>query len=147
VFLLRHIVHNWPTSAARKILLQLSRAATPSTRLVIIDAILPYTTSTSAPLPLDNIPGVAHANVPSPLLSSTGEDNTFNLSVLVSTASLVQSNEPTDQWQMMSMFMAQERTIGEYVELFQGSGWKLAHVVPTPLKAPAHLILVLSDEH
>jgi hypothetical protein len=96
VFLLRHIVHNWPTSTARKILLQLSRAATPSTRLVIIDHILPYTISTSVPLPLDKIPGVAHASVPSPLLSSAGEDNAFNINVLVSATNLVQPKEVTD---------------------------------------------------
>jgi hypothetical protein len=47
---------------------------------------------------------------------------------------------------MMSMFMAQERTIGEFVESFQGSGWKLAQVIPTASKAPAHLVLVPSDE-
>ena len=44
VFFARNIAHNWPDAYFTGILKQLRDAATPSTRLVISDRIIPYAT-------------------------------------------------------------------------------------------------------
>ena len=41
VFLLRVVLHDWPDESATRILLQLRHAATPQTKLVLVDPILP----------------------------------------------------------------------------------------------------------
>ena len=41
VFLLRMITHDWPDESVTRILLQLRHAATPQTKLVVLDYILP----------------------------------------------------------------------------------------------------------
>ena len=42
VYLLRFIIHDWPTAYAQKILRQLRDAAQPSTKLILADHIAPY---------------------------------------------------------------------------------------------------------
>jgi hypothetical protein len=81
VFLLRAIIHNWPTEYARKILRQLAHAAMPTTRVVLVDLVLPYATQASAsPLTAD-IPGAGHPQLPSPLLMSAGEERSYDLDI------------------------------------------------------------------
>jgi hypothetical protein len=46
---------------------------------------------------------------------------------------------------MMSLMMSQERTLGDFLQLLEDSGWKLAEIIPTAPTAPPHLVLVLDD--
>jgi hypothetical protein len=83
VFLLRHILHDWQTSTARTILQRLAEAAAPSTRLVIIDQVLPHATTASAVHSFDDISGAASPSLPAPLLASAGAETAFELDVIV----------------------------------------------------------------
>jgi hypothetical protein len=69
VFLLRQIVHDWPDDAAIKILAQLREAATPKTKLVIVDQVIPYATESAL---VNSIPGTARPAPPTPLLRNMG---------------------------------------------------------------------------
>lgn len=42
IFLLRVITHDWPDESVTRILLQLRQAATPKTKLIIVDYVLPF---------------------------------------------------------------------------------------------------------
>ena len=42
VFLLRVITHDWPDEFVTRILLQLRQAATPQTKLILVDYVLPF---------------------------------------------------------------------------------------------------------
>jgi hypothetical protein len=45
---------------------------------------------------------------------------------------------------MMASVMAQERTLGDWLEVCEGSGWKLVEVIPTGTGAPSHVVLAPS---
>jgi hypothetical protein len=67
VFFLRFITHDWPTEYARKILKHLGDAALPTTKLMIMDNIVPY-----------SVPGHSCTDVsslPYPLLANLGRVN------------------------------------------------------------------------
>ncbi|KAJ7828374.1 O-methyltransferase [Mycena olivaceomarginata] len=107
VFLLRQIVHDWPDGAVIKILAQLRAAATPTTKLIIVDQIIPYaTTSDARGLPR-----------PPPLLSNMGA------------ASAV------PYWADMTMYAlvnGRERTMGGFVDICGQAGWKIVQVYHLP---------------
>jgi hypothetical protein len=71
VFLLRYIVHNWPDVRAIEILGLLRKAALPTTRLVIIEKILPLASSEEGS-DAKEIPGAARPSAPAPLLPNWG---------------------------------------------------------------------------
>jgi hypothetical protein len=48
--------------------------------------------------------------------------------------------------QMLSLFNAQERTAGDFVDMVRGSGWKLAEIIPSAPAAMPHLVLVLDEQ-
>ena len=70
VFFLRFIIHEWPNAYAKKILKQLRAAAQPSTKLVICDFLVPYTTSSNSNF--SEIPGSEVPPAPYPLLPNLG---------------------------------------------------------------------------
>jgi hypothetical protein len=49
IFLLKDILHNWPDAYSVKLLTHLREAATPTTRLLIFDTVLPYTCDNTGP--------------------------------------------------------------------------------------------------
>jgi hypothetical protein len=75
VFLLRVVLHDWPDDYARKILVHLREAATPNTKLLLGDFVLPLAcaddiTSESG---LEGIEGAQKELAPSPLLPNLGK--------------------------------------------------------------------------
>jgi hypothetical protein len=145
VFLLRAIIHNWPTTSARKILRQLANAAVPSTRVVLVDIVLPYATQGNAVPLANNIPGVGRPQLPSPLLTSAGKERSYDMDITARFARCQASfqTDDTERYQMLSALMAQERTLDDHLQLLEGTGWKLAEIIPTTPGAPSHLVLVL----
>ncbi|EMD33481.1 hypothetical protein CERSUDRAFT_87325 [Gelatoporia subvermispora B] len=112
VFLLKQIMHDWSDRFATNILRQLRDAATPSTKLVLIDNILPYACRADGLA----VPGARAPDVPEPLLPNLGGAGIlpycFDLSMYVH-------------------FNALERTLGHVQRLLEGAGWKLVRVHPT----------------
>ncbi|OCH90318.1 S-adenosyl-L-methionine-dependent methyltransferase [Obba rivulosa] len=112
VFLLKQIMHDWSDRFAANILRRLRDAATPETRLVLIDNIMPYACRADDL----SIPGAKNPDVPEPLLPNMGGAGIlpycFDLSMYVH-------------------FNALERTLGHLQKLLESAGWKLARVYPT----------------
>lgn len=73
---MRFVMHDWPNEPAKKILKLLGDAAQPSTKLVLMDNIVPYT----APNDTD-IPGVQTSPMPYPLLENLGIGNFHTIRV------------------------------------------------------------------
>jgi O-methyltransferase domain len=68
-FLLRQIAHDWSDDAVLKILSHLRASATPKTKLIVVDQVVPYA---SKSLAVDAIPGAARPSAPAPLLPNLG---------------------------------------------------------------------------
>ncbi|KAJ7648737.1 O-methyltransferase [Mycena polygramma] len=118
IFMLRQIVHDWPDDttddAVIKILSQLRAAATPKTKLVIVDQIIPYATESAL---VDSIPGTARPSPPAPSLRNMGA------------ASAV------PYWadiHMYALLNGRERTMGTFVNVCEKSGWKIVQVYHLP---------------
>ncbi|KZT18736.1 hypothetical protein NEOLEDRAFT_1142978 [Neolentinus lepideus HHB14362 ss-1] len=118
VFLLRVITHDWPDDYARKILLNLRRAALDGegdvkTRLVVADHVLPLAcedlmTKGTA----EEGDGLVEIRLPSwrpPLLSNLGKAS---------------ANAYWMDLTMRCMFNSQERTLREMITLLESAGWK-----------------------
>ena len=75
VFYIRYVLHGWPDSYCEKILLNLRRAALPSTRMVIVDSILSH----ACPQAIDAIRDPKSIDIypPPPLLTNAGHANVF----------------------------------------------------------------------
>lgn len=111
VFLLRWIMHDWADPQAVQILTHLRAAATPATKLVTVDIILPYACADTSVT--SGIPGAALAAPPAPLLPNLGTANGMKY------------------WLDMQMFVlgnCQERTLGHFVSLAGQSGWRVVRV-------------------
>ncbi|KAK7062641.1 hypothetical protein VNI00_000129 [Paramarasmius palmivorus] len=121
VFLLRVVLHDWPTDYARMILLRLREAATNTTKLLIADFVVPMACADefgrSSPATktandsgdLEDIEGVENRSVPQPLLANLGKASA------------------NVYWMDMTMqvtFNGQERTLREIVSLARSAGWK-----------------------
>ncbi|KAM6501378.1 S-adenosyl-L-methionine-dependent methyltransferase [Amanita muscaria] len=113
VFILKHILHNWADDYSLTILKHLRAAATPpKTRLICIDAILPYACRDAASS-AGGIPGAVTVEAPEPLIANWG---------LVSGTAFYMDSI------MMMACNSQERTIGQFDELFRKAGWKIVAV-------------------
>ncbi|TFK38801.1 O-methyltransferase [Crucibulum laeve] len=109
-FLLRFVTHDWADNLAKQILQHLRDAATPETKLIVVDVIVPYTCRASI---TDQIPGAAVPSVPEPLLPNLGAANN------------------TSYWWDLQMYVfcnGQDRTLGHFVHLAAESGWKVVEV-------------------
>lgn len=109
VFMLRHVLHDWSDAQAKVILDHLRAAATPSTKLVILDQIVPYT------CPVDDAPPLPHVlkGNPGPLTGLA-----FMLDI-----------------QMMNACNSRERTKGEWESLVKKSGWEIESVWRGPMNS------------
>ena len=65
-FILRGVLHDWPTAYAEKILRHLRAAARPSTKLIVAESILPYACRTDETF--SYIKGLSVDTTPTPLL-------------------------------------------------------------------------------
>lgn len=70
VFILRFTLHDWSDPHSVQILKHLRDAATPKTKLVIIDAVLPYNCHSTGEW--DDVPGGEQPTSPAPLLPNFG---------------------------------------------------------------------------
>ncbi|KAI0041475.1 hypothetical protein FA95DRAFT_1548706 [Auriscalpium vulgare] len=145
VFLLRVVCHDWPDAFARRILLQLRRAASEGdgsgqrpTYLVIGDHILPYACANEQDsedaMKLDGMEGIDGAEraqalrgVRWPLLANLGKAS---------------SNAYWMDLTMQVTFNGQERTLPEFIDLCASAGWKITRVSRAEGSLFGHIIAV-----
>ncbi|KAF8965428.1 hypothetical protein BDZ97DRAFT_781639 [Flammula alnicola] len=129
VFLLRVVLHDWPDDFARKILLHLREAATPDTKLLIAEFVLPLACpdDTGSNGGLEDVEGAASILPPAPLLPNLGKAS---------------SNVYLMDLTMQVVFNAQERTLREMVALTLSAGWKVVKVTKSPGSLFGHMVAV-----
>ena len=132
VFFLRAVAHNWSDGHLITILTHLRDAATPETKLVIVDWILPYACANTS---VEEVPGSVPANpAPAPLLPSYGYPNItcFQHDAMVgpyiTSCSLPKLDAHGVHLQMMGMVNAMERTYDQFKVVLKAAGWKIAAV-------------------
>jgi len=108
-FFLRFVLHDWPAEKAKSILKALRPSATPNTKLIVLDQILPH----AVPGLEENNPGDKISIPPVPLLPNWGAVNV--------------SCYMTDI-HMMLCLNGQERTLGEWIAVTEGTGWLLEDI-------------------
>jgi hypothetical protein len=112
VYFMRFITHDWPTEKCITIMKHLRDAAKPDTTLIVFDSIIMYTCKDDGPWGFaSNAP-----NVPAPLLHNLGVG--------------IGGFDTMIDLQMMSMMGSQERTVDEFRELGEKTGWKLDSIKP-----------------
>jgi len=115
VFMCRMIMHDYGKTYATKILKHLREAATPNTKLLIIDQIVPYACKVEDDY--RNIIGSEGPVHPKPLLPNLGEANSVAY---------------FGDLQMLISVNGEERTLGSFVELCLQSGWKITEIYTIP---------------
>ncbi|THU85060.1 S-adenosyl-L-methionine-dependent methyltransferase [Dendrothele bispora CBS 962.96] len=110
VFVMKGILHNWPDSYNGIILRNLREAAMSSTKLIIIDYVIPYACQFSHETEDSFEEDVNVDAAPEPLLPNYGplNDQVYTLDM-----------------DMMYYFNAQEHTILQFQQLLAGAGWRL----------------------
>ncbi|KAG5734155.1 Sterigmatocystin 8-O-methyltransferase [Termitomyces sp. T112] len=134
VFFLRVILHDWPNALARTILLRLREAATPETKLVLAEFVLPLacvdvdvTNDHLGPGVLDEVEGAESTLAPAPLLANLGKAS---------------ANAYWMDLTMQVTFNAQERTLRETTALALSAGWKVVKVTRAPGSLFGHIVAV-----
>lgn len=120
VYMLRFILHDWSDDEARRILEHLRQAATPSTTLLILEQIVPYTSPVEDQV-ATTIPGAAAPKLPEVLQGNGGMATS-----IVSMADLQMLNFGGG---------SQERTIAAWNNLVRSSGWKIESIKRGPLNS------------
>ncbi|KAJ7730737.1 S-adenosyl-L-methionine-dependent methyltransferase [Mycena metata] len=110
VFLLRMIMHDWSEEYCVKILRILRAVADESTKLLLVDNIVPYACNETQS---KDIPGAERPLPPPPLLPNLGH------------AGIIAYYTDLN---MMTLFNGQERTVLQLQALMKKSGWKLVEV-------------------
>jgi len=128
VFLLRYVLHNWSNDQAKVILHHLRAAALPTTRLVILEKIVPFASVED----LDesrtkDIPGAFRPSAEYPLLPNWGP----------ATADLYLYDLT-----MHVLLGGVERTLEGFWNLLEPSGWKLVEVHHCPGSQLSHLVAI-----
>ncbi|KAJ7208244.1 O-methyltransferase [Mycena pura] len=119
VFLVRHVVHNWPDDSAVKILQNLREAAQPSTRLVIMEMV-PDVAARSSSVTNTTPASAARPRAPEPLLPNWGVGSPLPYYIDMAAHALMGGGE---------------RTLGHWIEILTRSNWKLdrLHYVGSPM--------------
>ena len=127
---MRVITHNWPDESVTRILLQLRHAATPQTKLVLVNLILPLACEDCT----DDAGAIRTlAPASSGLLPNLGKasSNAFWLDMVVSRLLLSDDYaEPVNQ--MRVLFNSKERTLREMIDIALSAGWQVTEVVRKP---------------
>ncbi|KAA1468514.1 O-methyltransferase [Dentipellis sp. KUC8613] len=110
VFIIRAILHDWADEYCVTILRSLREAATPTTRLLVIDNIISYASQEED---VQDIPGAKGPQPPAPLLPNWGQAG-----AVAYLADL----------QMLTCLNGQERTVTHLRNLLAKTGWKLVEV-------------------
>ncbi|KAF8645329.1 hypothetical protein AX16_007904 [Volvariella volvacea WC 439] len=112
VFFLKHIIHDWPDDKCRQILAPLRQAASPDTRLLLMECVISYTCrDTTEGSSISQLPGRKPREAPPPLLANHGQEFPY----LIDTA-------------VFHLLGAQERTVAQFDQLLFSAGWKLIEV-------------------
>ncbi|KAF8577502.1 S-adenosyl-L-methionine-dependent methyltransferase [Ramaria rubella] len=75
IYLLKQIAHDWSDKYCIKFLTRLRESAMPSTKLLLMDSIMPYSCHDPAADSSSSIPGVVSREAPAPLLANFGAVN------------------------------------------------------------------------
>lgn len=105
-----------------KILKHLHTAASPETKLLIVDSLVPYACPN-----FDTTIKIEGSNAPEPLLANLGEAN---------------AEVYTIDFSMAGLFNAQERTLGEFKEITGDSGWGIEEIFQTSGSSLSHIVCV-----
>lgn len=123
-------MHDWPDLYAEKILVHLRKAATPDTKLILMDSIMSYACHDPSGEEEDAAPGSAAREAPAPLLANYGAANEMGYTADFTVNFLCESH-----WtclicllQMLLVFNAQERTLLHLGKLLKKTGWKISKV-------------------
>ncbi|KAJ7734761.1 S-adenosyl-L-methionine-dependent methyltransferase [Mycena maculata] len=111
VFLLKQILHDWSDIYASRILVQLRQAATPHTKILLFETILPYACRTYLD-DTDEIPGGV-PEAPPPLIANYGATNVMGY------------NGDMGHMAMLLHHNSQERTLRQMDRLLSACGWKI----------------------
>ncbi|KAJ6586263.1 O-methyltransferase [Mycena vulgaris] len=112
IFLLRFICHDWSDPYTLRILKHLRKAAQDTTRLVVLEYILPFVCGEDEAY--RHIPGAIPADTPPPPLLA-------NMGMVGMVRYLV-------DMQMMALLNGCERTFPHYWRLFREAGWEIEQV-------------------
>jgi len=118
IFLLRHVLHDWPNSKAIEILKRLREAAIPGkTRVIVIDMVLQHACAASR----EQICGAedivfeesGKGEAPAELLPNLGRATArhYLFDLL-----------------MLAKLNGQERTLGDHIQVMDASGWKIKKI-------------------
>ena len=72
IIFLKNVLHDWSDDCGLKILKQLRGSATPNTKLICVEMILPYACHDTEEDSGDGITGLAHVKAHKPLLANWG---------------------------------------------------------------------------
>ncbi|KAK7056304.1 hypothetical protein VNI00_002857 [Paramarasmius palmivorus] len=117
IFMIKQIMHDWSDEYCVKILKHLRDAATPETKLLVLESIMPYSCHDPSAEDKNGIPGAAPKEAPAPLLANYGAVNEMGYLADID---------------MFLLFNSQERTVGHFDRLLQSTGWKLTVVNRQP---------------
>ncbi|KAF8351882.1 S-adenosyl-L-methionine-dependent methyltransferase [Amanita rubescens] len=117
IFFLKNVLHDWSDKYGSKILKRLRDAATPRTKLICLELIIPYACHDTEEDDSDGITGSANAKAQKPLLANWGavNDSIYHADIA-----------------LMSLCNGGERSIGQFDQLFKGAGWKITAVRRQP---------------
>ncbi|KAF8313561.1 S-adenosyl-L-methionine-dependent methyltransferase [Amanita rubescens] len=116
IFFVKSVLHDWSDKYALKILKHLRDAATPSTKLLVVDIILPYACHETEE-DTGGVSGAVSVKAPNPLLANWGTVNDFAYTLDIC---------------MLTMVNGQERTIKQFDQLCKSTGWKITAVRRQP---------------
>jgi len=111
------VLHDWSDEYGLKILKQLRGSATPDTKIVCVEMILPYACHDTEEDSCDGITGLAHVKAQKPLLANWGAVNSFIYQADVA---------------LLAVCNGRERTIRQFDRLFKSAGWKTTAVRRQP---------------
>ncbi|KAL0574006.1 hypothetical protein V5O48_007950 [Marasmius crinis-equi] len=106
VYLLRLVTHNWQDDQVKDILRHLRSAASPSSRVIVMNNLATHTCEVPSSFPKAPYPLLANFGV-----ASAGWDTALDM-------------------EMLTYFNTRDRTIHEFTELGRAAGWKLEEVKP-----------------
>ncbi|THU99018.1 hypothetical protein K435DRAFT_752418 [Dendrothele bispora CBS 962.96] len=136
VYLLRVVLHDWPNAYAQRVLQRLREAASPDTKLLIADFVLPLACADDLVSTdvdgdgLEDVQGAEKMLAPAPLLPNLGKAS---------------ANVYWMDLTMQVTFNGQERTLREIVVLARSAGWKVTKVTKAPGSLFGHIIAVPAE--
>jgi hypothetical protein len=136
IFFMRFIAHDWPDEYAKIIIKNCRGAAQPTTKLILVDNVVPYASPTGTQF--SHIPGAEVPDVPFPLLPNLGGASAsvyvadlsvcFRVFPIHFVQHIISNNLTFATLQMMNLFNSCERTVGQFLDLADGTGWKLESI-------------------